>query len=188
MPHVTTSEELFTHELKDLYYAEKTLTKTLPQLAKEATDRELRKAFESHLAETEKQVVNLERVFEQIGEPARPQPCPGIEGIKKEHDEFVDGNGAQGALLDTFLTGSAARAEHYEIAAYTGLVAMARALGHRDSIALLQENLKQEKDALKKVETISRRLLRDSDREKGAGSGSARRGGGNGRTQRTTKR
>lgn len=166
MPQMTTPEELFTHELQDLYYAEKALTKTLPQLAKEATDRELTKAFEMHLRETRGHVTNLERVFEQISQPAKAQPCPGIEGIKKEHDEFVREHGTTESILDMFLTGAAARAEHYEIAAYTGLVAKARALGYREAAGLLQENLSQEKEALKKVEDISKRLLKSSASEK----------------------
>lgn len=186
MSHVTTSEELFKHELQDMYYAEQALTKALPQLAKEATDGELQKAFESHLEETKQHVTNLERVFEQIGERAQAQPCPGIEGIKKEHDEFVDGNGTSGTVLDVFLTGAASRAEHYEIAAYTGLVAKALALGHRDSVELLQANLKQEKDALKKVETMSKRLLKDAGAANG-GTSSARSGRRPQTRRRTTK-
>ena len=159
---VRSPEELFVHELQDMYYAEKALTKVLPKLAEEASDRELQRAFESHLKETEKQVVNLEKVFAEVGKSAQAHPCPGIEGIKREHDEFVRENGDESSskLLDVFLTGAASRAEHYEIAGYTGLVSKARALGERDAVRLLQENLRQEKDALKKVETISKRLVK----------------------------
>jgi len=170
MPQVTSPEQLFEHELKDLYYAEKTLTKVLPTLAEEATDRELEQAFKTHLKETEKQVVNLEKVFRQIGKSAQAQPCPGIEGIKKEHDEFVQQNTRKGALLDMFLTGAGARAEHYEIAAYTGLIGQARALKETEAAKLLQENLKQEKEALRTVETISKRLVKDANGGKTNGS------------------
>ena len=163
MTQVTSPEQLFVHELQDIYYAEKTLTKVLPQLAEEATDKELQKAFTTHLKETEKQVTNLETVFRQLGKTAQGQPCPGIEGIKKEHDEFVKENRRPGEILDMFLTGAGARAEHYEIAAYTGLVGKARALKHTDSAKLLHENLKQEKEALKTVETISKRLLKNGN-------------------------
>lgn len=171
MPEVTTPEQLFIHELQDMYYAEKALTKTLPKLAEEATDRELSRAFAAHLKETEKHVTNLERVFRQIGEKAEAHPCPGIEGIKKEHDDFMSENDPSAEIVDSFLTGAAARAEHYEIAGYTGLVNQARALGQRESVELLQENLRQEKEALKKVETISKRLLKESN-----GNGSSRSG------------
>jgi len=162
MPAVTSPEQLFEHELQDMYYAEKTLTKVLPKLAEEASDRELSRAFSSHLKETEGHVSNLEKVFRSIGKTPEATPCPGIEGIKKEHDEFVRTSSPTSAMLDAFLTGAASRAEHYEIAAYTGLVSQARALKQREAVELLQENLKQEKDALKKVETISKRLLKDA--------------------------
>ena len=167
MTHVTSPKELFVHELKDMYYAEKTLTKVLPKLADEASDRELTQAFTSHLRETEKQVANLEKVFRNLGQQPQAEQCPGIDGIKKEHDDFMQeqrGNGSSD-LIDTFLTGAASRTEHYEIAAYTGLVSMARALGEKESVELLQENLRQEKDALKKVETISKRIFKGAAKE-----------------------
>jgi ferritin-like metal-binding protein YciE len=160
---VTSPEKLFVHELQDMYYAEKALTRVLPQLAQEASDGELTRAFESHLKETEKQVANLERVFGEVGEQAEAHPCPGIEGIKKEHDDFVQENRPSGEVLDMFLTGAAARTEHYEIAAYTGLVAKARALKQRRAVELLEQNLRQEKEALKKVETISKRILKEAN-------------------------
>jgi ferritin-like metal-binding protein YciE len=171
MSTVTTHEELFVHELQDVYYAEKALTKTLPTLAEEASDRELSRAFTSHLKETEQQIQNLEKVFEQIGESAKAHPCPGIEGIKKEHDDFMQESKPTPEITDAFLTGAGARAEHYEIAAYTGLVAKARALGEREAVGLLQENLKQEKEALRKLETIEKRLLKEQN-----GNGSSRSG------------
>jgi ferritin-like metal-binding protein YciE len=160
MPQVTSPKQLFVHELQDMYYAEKALTKTLPQLAKEATDRELQRAFKTHLTETEKHVTNLERVFEQLGRRAEGQPCLGIDGIKREHDEFVEENDSRGEIMDAFLTGAAARAEHYEIAGYTGLIEKARALGEKDAVKLLQKNLRQEKEALRKVETLSKRITK----------------------------
>ncbi|HEX4746422.1 MAG TPA: DUF892 family protein [Gaiellaceae bacterium] len=178
MTKVTTPEELFKHELQDMYYAEKALATTLPKLAQEASDSELAKAFTAHQKETERHVSNLEKVFKQIGESAQAHPCPGIDGIKKEHDDFMSENQPTAKMRDAFLTGAAARAEHYEIAAYTGLVNQARALGEREAVALLQENLKQEKEALKKVETISKRLLKESN-----GNGSSSRSSSRSRTK-----
>jgi ferritin-like metal-binding protein YciE len=157
---MTTPKELFVHELQDVYYAEKQLTRVLPQLASEANDRELTRAFESHLKETQKQIVNLEKVFKNIKRPAQGESCPGIDGIKREHDKFRQEHQTTAVLTDVFLTGAASRAEHYEIAAYTSLIEQARALGERDSVKLLQENLKQEKEALKKVETIGKRITK----------------------------
>jgi ferritin-like metal-binding protein YciE len=162
MPTVTSPEQLFEHELQDMYYAEKTLTKVLPRLAEEASDSELSRAFTSHLRQTEGHVANLEKVFKTIGKTPQATPCPGIEGIKKEHDDFVESSSPSPPMLDAFLTGAASRAEHYEIAAYTGLVSQARALKEREAVELLQENLREEKEALKKVETISKRLLKNA--------------------------
>ena len=180
MPQLTTPKELFVHELQDIYYAEQTLTKVLPKLASESTDRELSKAFTHHLAETKEQIENLEQVFENIGKPARGERCPGIEGIKEEHESFMQENSPTPALLDMHLTGAAARAEHYEIAAYTGLIEKARALGERESVKLLQENLRQEKEAAKKVESISKRMLKatngtSSSRKRTTGTSSKKR-------------
>lgn len=193
MTQVTSPKELFVHELQDMYYAEKTLTKVLPKLADEASDRELSQAFSSHLKETEKHVANLEKVFEKLGERAQAEPCPGIEGIKREHDEFMEEQqNGHSELIDAFLTGAAARTEHYEIAAYTGLVSKARALGERESVELLEQNLRQEKDALKKVESISKRIFKDAAKEsssaKRSGNGSRRSSSSKARTSATRSR
>jgi ferritin-like metal-binding protein YciE len=150
--------ELFVHELGDLLFAENTLIKALPKLAKEASDAELQKGFESHLEETRQHAANLKQVFKVIGEPAKAEKCPAIEGITKEHDEFMSEENPSPAVCDMFLTGSGARAEHYEIAAYNGLITMAQALGEKDAVPLLQENLKQEEAALAKLEKAAKRL------------------------------
>jgi ferritin-like metal-binding protein YciE len=172
---MTSPKQLFVHELQDVYYAEKTLTNVLPKLAAEASDRELTRAFESHLKETQKHVANLEKVFKNVGESAQAQPCPGIDGIKREHDDFKREHQTTQTLSDVFLTSSASRTEHYEIAAYTSLIEKARVLGERDSVKLLQENLKQEKEALKKVETIGKRILKSTNgRARSTGSSSRR--------------
>jgi ferritin-like metal-binding protein YciE len=150
--------ELFLHELGDILYAERTLVKALPKLAQEATESNLAEAFEKHLGETERHVTNIEKAFEMVGETAKAEKCPGIEGIKKEHDEFVAKEEPSTEVLDMFLTGAAARTEHYEIAAYTGLITMAKALGETDAARLLDENLKDERAALEMVTTISEKL------------------------------
>lgn len=160
MPTMTEPRELFVHELEDMLYAERTIEKALPKLEREANDRELSRDFADHLDETRQQIANLERVFEAIGEPARGERCPGIEGIKAEHDSFMKEQRPEGEIVDLFLTGAAARTEHYEIAAYTGLVELARALGEMESAALLEENLQQEKQMLRIVESSSKRLIK----------------------------
>src|SRR4029453_1069585 len=99
-----------------------------PKLAEEASDRELSRAFTSHLKQTEGHVANIEKVFRSIGKTPPGTPCPGIEGIKKEHDEFVESSSPSAEMLDAFLTGAAAGGEHNESAAYTRLVSRARVL------------------------------------------------------------
>ncbi len=162
MTQMTTPKELFEHELKDIYYAERVISQMLPTLAREASSSQLTRAFEHHLKETRSHIENLEQVFSEIGKRAHGEQCPGIEGIKREHDVFMKEESPAGKIRDMFLTGAAARTEHYEIAAYTGLVAKARALGETEAAKLLNENLKQEKDALKKVETIGKDLLKSA--------------------------
>ena len=152
--------ELLLHELQDIYYAEKTITKALPKMIGEADDRELVSGLKKHLEETKQQVKNLEQVFVELGEKAKAERCPGIEGLKKEHDDFMTEESPSSEIKDMFLTGAAARVEHYEIAAYTGLITLARGLGETESARLLGENLRQEKVALKAVESVSKRLAR----------------------------
>lgn len=150
--------ELFLHELGDVLYAEQTLVKALPKLQEEAADEELAQGFGEHLEETRQHVKNLEQAFEALGEPAKAEKCPGIEGIKKEHDDFVSNESPSQEILDAFLTGAGARTEHYEIAAYEGLVTMAEATGEDEVARLLTENLEQEKQALRRLQTIGKRL------------------------------
>lgn len=150
--------ELFLHELGDVLYAERTLVKALPTLQEEASDDELRTGFEDHLEETRQHVLNVEQAFEQLGEKPTAEKCPGIDGIKKEHDDFVAKESPSQDVLDSFLTGAGSRTEHYEIAAYEGLVTMAEAMGETEVAGLLTENLEQEKAALQKLQTIGKRL------------------------------
>jgi ferritin-like metal-binding protein YciE len=181
MTQMTTPQQLFEHELKDIYYAERVIVQMLPTLSREATSSQLSRAFDQHLKETRGQIENLEQVFSEIGKRAQGEQCPGIEGIKREHDMFMQEESPASEIRDMFLTGAAARTEHYEIAAYTGLVAQARALGETEAAKLLNENLKQEKEALKKVETIGKDLLKSAKPNGSASSrsrsSSARRSG-----------
>jgi ferritin-like metal-binding protein YciE len=158
MPGMTEPRELLLHELGDLLYAEQLLTKALPKLAEEAGDDELKSGFEHHLEETKQHVANLKRVFESMGEAAKAEKCPGIEGIKAEHDAFMDEEDPSQEISDMFLTGAVARAEHYEIAAYSGAINLANSLGENGAVTLLEENLAQEKKALSSLEAIAKRL------------------------------
>ena len=158
--------ELFMHELGDILYAERPLVKALPKLQEEASDQELASGFETHLEETRQHVKNIEAASEKFGEEPKAEQCPGIDGIKKEHDEFVTNESPSQEVLDSFLTGAAARTEHYEIAAYEGLVTMAEAMGETEIVDLLSENLEQERNALQKVQTVGKRLAQAGAKRK----------------------
>jgi ferritin-like metal-binding protein YciE len=145
------------HELGDILYVERKLKdEVLPKLIDEVESPEFRKGLERHLEQTKGHVTNLEQVFDMLGEEPKAEKCVGFEGLKKEHDELV--SEAEPALIDLIDTGAAARTEHYEIAAYSGLMEMARSLGETDAVTLLEENLKQEKEALREVESVTKTL------------------------------
>jgi ferritin-like metal-binding protein YciE len=164
MATMTNPRELFLHELEDVFYAENQILKKLPALIDEASDEELASGLEKHLGETKQHVENLERVFSELGGKAKGERCPGIDGIAEEHDAFMSEHDASPELRDMFLTGAAARVEHYEIAAYNGLIEMAKGLGEKACADLLQENLAQEQHALETVETIGGRMAKDAKR------------------------
>jgi ferritin-like metal-binding protein YciE len=160
MAEIQTSRELFLHELGDILYVERKLSdEVLPKLIGEVQDDELRKGLESHLEETRQHVTNVEQVFDALGEEPKAEKCVGFEGLKKEHDQLLEE--AAPELVDLVDTGAAARTEHYEIAAYEGLIPMARALEEREAVGLLEENLKQEKEALREVESVAKRLSKE---------------------------
>ncbi len=160
MPTMDSPRELFLHELGDLLYAENVLVKALPKMADEADDAKLRDGFTSHLEETRGHIDVLKQVFKQLDETPKAEKCPAIDGIKKEHDDFVSDHDASPDIIDLFLTGSGARAEHYEIAAYSGLITMATALGEKEAVKLLKQNLKEEQAALEELEQAGSRLAK----------------------------
>jgi len=160
MSELTTPRDLFLHELGDILYVEEKLEQeVLPKLMEEVTDDELRKGFEKHLRETRGHVENVEQVFEKLGEEPQAEECVGFEGLKKEHDQLVEESAAE--LIDLVDAGAAARTEHYEIAAYETLIGMARALGEKDVVPLLESNLKEEKETLREVESVGKRIAKE---------------------------
>lgn len=161
MAEITTPHELFAHELGDILYVEEQLvSKVLPKLISEVNDNELRSALEKHLVQTRKHVANVERVFELIGESPETEVCLGFEGLTKEHEKMV--GETSNDLIDVVDLGAAARTENYEIAAYETLRRMAKALGEDEAVVLLDQNLKQEKEALQIVERIATRVSKDT--------------------------
>jgi ferritin-like metal-binding protein YciE len=144
--------ELLKHELGDLLFAEKTILKALPKMAREVSNPDMRARMEEHVRETEGQVTNLERAFEAIGERAKAERCPGILGLIEEHDDFKKEEEPSKPMLEAFDLGSGLRVEHYEIAAYRTSIAIAKAIGNRDVVALLKQNLDQELAMAKFIE------------------------------------
>ncbi len=141
-------------EIKDLYDAEKQLTKALPKMAKNTTNEELRAAIESHLAETNAQIDRLERVFELIDEKPRGKHCAGMAGILEEGSSVLEED-FEGAVLDACIIASGQRAEHYEIAAYGTCIAWAEALGLPEVAQLLRQTLAEEKAADEKLSALA---------------------------------
>jgi ferritin-like metal-binding protein YciE len=168
MAKMNNARELLLHELGDILYVEQALVKTLPSLAKEASDKGLTQGFQEHLVETRQHVIRVRRAFKLLGENVKAEQCPGFDGIKQEHDEFVAEQSPAPAVLNAFLTGAASRTEHYEIAAYEGMITLARGLGERDVAQLLAQNLAEEKAALTKMKTIANRLAGASATAKAA--------------------
>lgn len=157
MPELTTPRDLFLHELGDILYVEKKLVnEVLPTLIGQVQDTKFRNGLEKHLKETRGHVDNVEQVFDELGESPKTEECIGFEGLKKEQEKLVAESSED--LIDLVNTGAAARTEHYEIAAYSGLIEMARALGEQNAVSLLDENLKSEKETLRQVESIEKTL------------------------------
>ena len=151
---IKTFDDLFVHQLQDIYYAEKQITKALPKMVEKATAPELKTAFESHLRETEGQIDRLERVFGQLGLEIKGTTCPAIEGIIKEANE-VAGEIDDKEVLDAALVAAGQAVEHYEIARYGTLIAWARLLGRDDVAHLLDETLAEEKGADETLNALS---------------------------------
>ena len=147
-------EKLFIEELKDTYNAEKQLTKALKKMAKGATDPTLSKAFETHLAETEKQIERLEQVFESIDMAPRGKTCEGMKGIIEEGNEMMAEDG-EDEVKDAALIASAQRVEHYEIAAYGTLRTLARQVGLNDVADTFQKILDEEGNTDKKLTRLA---------------------------------
>ena len=206
MATVDSLKTLLVEQMKDLYDAEKRLTKAIPKLAKASANEELQSALEEHLSETENQVARLEQVFELLEERPKAKPCEGMKGLIQEGDEHAKEDYDDDDLRDAIIIGSAQRVEHYEIAAYGTAIAHARLLGLNDVIEILEETLAEEKAADQKLTEIAESVVNleaaseDDDAEEqprrgqtGRGRQSARstaadRGRGTARNARRTSR
>jgi ferritin-like metal-binding protein YciE len=146
--------DLFIHQLQDIYYAEQQIVKSLPTMIEKATSSGLKQGLASHLRETEGQIGRLKRVFEMNDAKEKAVDCPAIDGIIEEANEVI-GEAADDEIRDAALTAAAQTVEHYEIARYGTLVAWAKMLGRDDCAALLEETLAEEKAADKKLTQLA---------------------------------
>jgi ferritin-like metal-binding protein YciE len=149
-----TIEELFEHELKDMYAAETALLDALEQMAGESTDREIKKGFQQHRKETQAQIKRLDRIYKSLGQKPGAGTCPGIEGLIKEKKVFMRER-PSAELLEFFNIGAAQKVERYEITAYERLIDMAEKLGMSDAVELLEQSLQEEEMALNKLKAIA---------------------------------
>jgi ferritin-like metal-binding protein YciE len=161
MSELTTIKDLLEEEIKDLYSAEKQLTKAIPKMAKGSNNEELASAFEAHLKETEAQVLRLEKVAKLLGTEPTGKKCKGMEGVIAEGSEALDEDGNEN-VLDLGIIGAGSRVEHYEIAGYTTAVSLATQLGANEAAGLLKESLKEEQAAENKLRTIAQTIIKSA--------------------------
>ncbi len=153
-----TARELFVHELTDMFDAEQKLVEALGTQAEESSRPDLQKAFQSHQQQTQKQVERLQQCFDLLDEEAEETECKGIAGIIAEHDTFKEEEEPSEDLMDIFNVGAATKVESYEIAAYEGLINLAQQLEQTKIERLLNQNLKEEQQTLKKMQGFLKKL------------------------------
>jgi ferritin-like metal-binding protein YciE len=155
---VQTLDELLIEEIKDLYDAEKQLTKALPKMAKAATNPDLKAAFTEHLEQTKGHVSRIEAVFEALGEKPKTKPCAAMKGLIEEGQEQTQAD-AQGAVLDLMLIAAAQKVEHYEISGYGTVRALAEMIGSEAAVDLLRETQEEEIETDSRLTEIAEGLM-----------------------------
>jgi ferritin-like metal-binding protein YciE len=151
---IQTIEELFEHELKDIYGAEQSLLDALQQMAEESTDREIKKGYLQHRKETQGQIKRIEKIFKSMGQKAEAETCAGMEGLIKEKKLFMREKPSE-ELIEFYNIGAAQKVERYEITAYENLIDMAEKLGMSDAVELLEQTLQEEENTLNKLKAIA---------------------------------
>jgi ferritin-like metal-binding protein YciE len=149
-----TVAELFEDELKDIYSAEKQLSKALPKMARKAVTPSLKQAFTTHLTQTQEHIARLEQVGEMLEIKLTGKTCAAMKGLVEEGKEILDEEDP-GVVTDAALIGAAQRVEHYEMAAYGTVIALAKVLGHSDAMKVLQTTLGEEKETDKLLTKIA---------------------------------
>ena len=150
-------KRLYVGELKDLYSAENQLIKALAKMAKAASTTELQQGFERHLKQTEGHVQRLDEIFQALGESPKGKKCVGMEGLVKEGSEVVEG-AFEGAVLDSGLIAAARRVEHYEMAAYGSVCAIAKVLEETKHASLLKQTLEEETETDEKLTELAGKI------------------------------
>lgn len=155
---VANLEDLFLHTLQDIYFAENQILKALPKMIKTADAKELGRALSAHLEETKEHVSRLEKVFDLLGQKAKAEKCPAIEGIIKEADELMK-DIKDPDTRDAAMIAAAQAVEHYEITRYGTLVSWGKLLGRKEAVTLLSDTLKEEYAADDKLTKIAESKL-----------------------------
>ena len=153
--------ELLVDELKDLYSAESQLVKALPKMAKASVSADLKQAFSAHLEETKGHVERLKKAFEAINEKPKAVLCKGMQGLLEEGQEHIEED-AGDVFGDLALIGAAERVEHYEVAAYTTSIALAKSLGYTEASSLLNETLQEEAKTAKLLFALSKPMIKEA--------------------------
>jgi ferritin-like metal-binding protein YciE len=153
---ISTADDLFLDELRDIYSAEKQAVRIYPRLAKAVASPDLEEALRTHLEETKGQVERLDRVFEILEKRSSGKTCEGMKGVLEESAEALEEIEEEGPVRDVALIAAAQRAEHYEIAAYGTVVSLAQAMGQEEIAQLLSETLAEEKQTDQKLTEISK--------------------------------
>jgi ferritin-like metal-binding protein YciE len=168
-----TGREFFIHGLNDIYDAEQQLVEALGELAEDSNQAQLKKAFESHRAQTEKQVQRLQQAFELLGEQPEETECHGIRGIIQEKKSFMEEEPSPD-LIDVFNVGGAIKTELYEVAEYESLIDLAEELGENKIARLLGQTLKEEQATLKKMQQFEKKVKPEQMGEEGEEEESSR--------------
>ena len=148
---------LYLDELRDIYNAERQLTRALPKMAKAASSEKLREGFLEHLEQTKGHVERLDQIFDALGERSGGKKCAGMEGLVEEGSEVMEEE-FQGPVMDAAIIGAAQRVEHYEIAAYGTVIAFAQLLGESDHVSLLEQTLQEEKQADERLTEMAQEI------------------------------
>jgi ferritin-like metal-binding protein YciE len=154
MSEEKTIHDLFVEELQDIYHAEKQLTKALPKMAKKASNQELKDGIAEHLEETYRQCERLEQIFDHLGMRSKAKPCEAMRGLIEEASEIMRED-MPPEVMDVAIVSCSQKVEHYEIASYGTLVALAQAMGHDAIVSLLQETLEEEKHTDEKLTELA---------------------------------